>query len=195
MKNKWIAAAIGVAASALSASAHAALVNRTFNLVATDFQQVFGSDPTLPPSPVTMNFTLKFDDSAYIDTTTTGLTVNSFTLPYTAEYQYFSATDAISLATYLTAPATCDSTASSFCAFINDATSSTPTLIFFQHSLPTYNVWRASSMSMTYTDARGGGGVGPGVPEPATWAMMLIGFGGLGAQLRRRRANRLSLAA
>jgi hypothetical protein len=27
----------------------------------------------------------------------------------------------------------------------------------------------------------------PGVPEPAAWAMMLLGFGGLGAVLRRRR--------
>ena len=27
-----------------------------------------------------------------------------------------------------------------------------------------------------------------GVPEPATWAMMLMGFGGLGAMIRRRRA-------
>jgi len=27
-----------------------------------------------------------------------------------------------------------------------------------------------------------------GVPEPATWAMMLVGFGGLGAMMRRRRA-------
>ncbi|WP_394761212.1 PEPxxWA-CTERM sorting domain-containing protein [Phenylobacterium sp.] len=27
-----------------------------------------------------------------------------------------------------------------------------------------------------------------GVPEPATWTMMLVGFGGLGALLRRRRA-------
>jgi hypothetical protein len=27
----------------------------------------------------------------------------------------------------------------------------------------------------------------PGVPEPATWAMMLIGFGAMGTMLRRRR--------
>jgi len=32
-------------------------------------------------------------------------------------------------------------------------------------------------------------GAGGGVPEPATWAMMLVGFGGLGAALRRRRVR------
>ena len=31
------------------------------------------------------------------------------------------------------------------------------------------------------------GGVRGGVPEPASWAMMVLGFGGLGAVLRRRR--------
>ena len=29
---------------------------------------------------------------------------------------------------------------------------------------------------------------GPGVPEPAAWALMIVGFGGVGAVLRRRRA-------
>ena len=39
----------------------------------------------------------------------------------------------------------------------------------------------------TFSDPNAGGGVG-GVPEPAAWALMLVGFGGLGAVLRRRRA-------
>jgi hypothetical protein len=34
----------------------------------------------------------------------------------------------------------------------------------------------------------GGGGVTGGVPELSTWAMMIIGFGGVGLQLRRRYA-------
>ncbi|WP_394763859.1 DUF4394 domain-containing protein [Phenylobacterium sp.] len=33
------------------------------------------------------------------------------------------------------------------------------------------------------------GPTGGAVPEPATWAMMLVGFGGLGAMLRRRRTQ------
>jgi hypothetical protein len=34
----------------------------------------------------------------------------------------------------------------------------------------------------------GGVGIDGSVPEPATWALMIMGFGGAGALLRRRRS-------
>jgi hypothetical protein len=38
-------------------------------------------------------------------------------------------------------------------------------------------------------------GIQPGVPEPATWAMMLIGFAGLGFAAYRRRGKAVLAAA
>jgi hypothetical protein len=38
-----------------------------------------------------------------------------------------------------------------------------------------------------------GGGAGGGVPEPATWAMMITGFAMIGAALRRRRTGKAAL--
>jgi hypothetical protein len=47
------------------------------------------------------------------------------------------------------------------------------------------------NVAATYT---GGSLLKAGVPEPASWAMMLLGFGGVGAMLRRRRSQALALA-
>jgi hypothetical protein len=44
--------------------------------------------------------------------------------------------------------------------------------------------WLADSVGTFASDAANGGN---GIPEPATWAMMIIGFGGMGVLLRRRR--------
>lgn len=183
----------GLAAAGLAASAHAAIIDRTFDITASNFVQTFGFDPTPPTDPVHLNFTLNFDNSADINTTTTGLTVNSFNLPYAAEWQYAAGVDDLALATNLPAWATCSSAPGTFCIFMHDVSSAAPSVVFFQNSLPTapeYNVWRANNLTMTFTDAT----VGGGVPEPATWALMLLGFGGAGAAMRAARRRRPALA-
>lgn len=43
-------------------------------------------------------------------------------------------------------------------------------------------VYNASSNAVLYSTGGGGGGV----PEPATWAMMITGFGLIGVAMRRR---------
>jgi hypothetical protein len=65
--------------------------------------------------------------------------------------------------------------------FTATATSSSTTLAFFGRENPAW--YSLDNVSVT----------AGGVPEPSTWAMMLLGFGGLGAMLRSRR--RAALAA
>jgi hypothetical protein len=54
--------------------------------------------------------------------------------------------------------------------------------------------------AIVFTDSLGAavsieGGFGPAVPEPSTWAMMLLGFGGVGFMAYRRKPKRSSIAA
>ena len=52
----------------------------------------------------------------------------------------------------------------------------------------TYRIDLTAGGNTVTSFAQLGTGAGPGaVPEPATWAMMLIGFGAMGVSLRRRR--------
>lgn len=41
---------------------------------------------------------------------------------------------------------------------------------------------------ITFFDSAGGGGSTPPVPEPATWAMMILGLGFVGAMMRRKQS-------
>lgn len=51
-----------------------------------------------------------------------------------------------------------------------------------------FNYWHLDDVSVTLSSAPGG------VPEPATWAMMVGGFGLMGAAMRRRRRGAATLA-
>lgn len=57
----------------------------------------------------------------------------------------------------------------------------------------TYEVTLKSGGQSLTAYAQLGSGA-PAVPEPATWALMLLGFGAVGFQMRRSRTRRALLA-
>lgn len=176
-----------VVATGLPVTAGAAVVTREYTLDASRFALEFGSNSPGPVDPVSLNFSLTLDNSADVGPTTAGFALLGFDLPYGIEYSYVAATDHLTIATDITGPGTCASSDDSFCAFVHDATSFAPELVFFQQVTASNGVWRANVLSIDYADA-------PGVPEPASWALMILGFGAAGAMLRRRQVADASLA-
>ena len=70
--------------------------------------------------------------------------------------------------------------------FTFSAVGSAPSLLEFRYQQdPAY--WHLDDVSVTGDRAP--------VPEPATWAMMLLGFGGIGLAMRRRRRPALAQVA
>lgn len=76
-------------------------------------------------------------------------------------------------------------------------TTSTPSNMDWVHFTGSFTA-NSSLTTLAFNETAGGGNAGVfldnvsvtgGVPEPTTWAMMLVGFGGLGVALRRRRAG------
>lgn len=57
--------------------------------------------------------------------------------------------------------------------------------LFYQDSAPSYRVNTLNPFASTFVTASSSA-VAAGVPEPATWAMLMLGFGALGFALRRR---------
>jgi hypothetical protein len=81
---------------------------------------------------------------------------------------------------------------------------SNPGLFFAGSSGAEYNLFSAGQGYQLYKATPGVGylanssgtlSVSGGVPEPAAWTMMIVGFAGAGALLRRRRAAGATLAA
>ena len=180
----------GVAFAALTASAHAAVIERTFDVTASDFNTLITGSPTpAPTDPVDLNFTLVFDPSVSVTSaSTSGLTINSFNLPnppYWLAYTYDSVNNYLIIATYPGVDS-CANGTSSYCFTLYDSAGAAPFVYGAEQTTPSGGLWASNTVSVTASPIGG-------VPEPSTWALMLIGFGGLGWLALRKETSAWSV--
>ncbi|HMM84901.1 PEP-CTERM sorting domain-containing protein [Azohydromonas sp.] len=174
--NQWLGV---VASMVIGASAHSAVVSHDFDIFATDFQHSFGDGSVLPVSPFLLDFSLSFDTAADVQGTTSGLTINSFNLPYAAQYAYSASNDTVTLATDAD-PGSCGNPANTFCIFISDFSTTAPSVDFVQQSTPTGGYWVAQSIDVQ-VDV---------VPEPGSLALVGLALAGVRAARARSKGQR-----
>ncbi|WP_294196510.1 PEPxxWA-CTERM sorting domain-containing protein [uncultured Sphingomonas sp.] len=177
MKKILLALTSVGALASTAAPASAALIEKNF--------VVTGRDASGPFSTLNFNFNIVFDNSGDIATTKNGLTVFE-TLPgYSLSYAYEASSDLLSVGTFVGVNSiTLDSTKNDLGFFLKAAsTSDTSVLggIDYTASTPP-NFFSARSVTVVSTDLTAA------VPEPGTWALMILGFGAVGYSMRRKKA-------
>ncbi len=181
---KFHAFVAGAAFAALTSIAHAAVIERTFDVTASGFDTLItGPSTPAPVDPVDLNFTLLFDPTVSVTSASTaGLTINSFNLPnppYSLAYTYDSVNGYLVVATYPGVDS-CLNGSASYCVTLYDPAGAAPGAYGAQQTTAPGGVWVTGNVSVTAS------AIGT-VPEPSTWALMLIGFGGVGWLASRRR--------
>jgi hypothetical protein len=160
--------------------ASAAVVTRNFQITA------FGFESGAPVSVVSGKFSYTYNDAAFI-TPPAAVALSDFNVPYagTALFSFNKGNDVLITGTnigfvnYTVSPNT-----PGFGFFLQHP-GTTPQISSLVYSAGLGALYHASRINVVDLDA---------VPEPATWAMMIAGFGLVGGLARRRSAARPVLA-
>lgn len=168
-----LAAVAAALAFAATSPATAAIVTVNFDLVATDFPA------GAPVDPVVGNFKVTYDDGTDIQQTANGLTVTGFSLNMPSFFAYAAQARKLSFGSSV-APGlfTVDDGQYGFSV----VTLSNGDLVpggRFAYSEVGSDRTRVGTFTVTPATTAA-------VPEPASWALMIAGFGLAGARLRRR---------
>lgn len=153
----------------LAQPASAAVVTRTYS---------FTAESASGAGPVTGSVTVRFDP-AVTALDRPGVVVNSASLPYRApvSFSYQSAQDTLAVVSADYAPA--GRSGQGFALTIRNASSEGPLggTLSYAPAAGSNLLTRAVAVTPTTPSAR--------LPDPATWAMLVLGFGGIGWLARR----------
>lgn len=145
---------------------------------ATDWVEILG-DPSPPIGSLVLHYSVTFDPTLTYSSDAAALTVIQTNIPYALRFSYNPVSSLFVLATD-GSPNGCTLSAGSFCAYGFSVYGGAPT--FVAQAPADGGAWQAALIADETQ-------VGPiGVPEPASWAMLIAGFGLVGSVLRRRGA-------
>jgi hypothetical protein len=187
--RKVLGGFIMAAALFAGAQAGAAEITRTYSFTFTGFAG-FDPGPT-PVDPLTGVFSVTFDPDVAVSNATTGVRLYSLNLPVTGQFGItYTPTGEMILGAIINPTdqaANADFETDDFYVSFFDPAGANPSAVDAWYTRAGIdNAWSTSSGTVTAVDGL------PAIPEPSTWAMVVLGLGGLGATLRRRRTAQVA---
>jgi hypothetical protein len=177
-RRVWLGLVAGVALSVAAWSASSTTVTRRYDFEADDFVPVVGT-AAAPTHPVVGAFIVTFDPTVAVFDQTVGIKLISLNLTLSSPLAFdFVPFGQLTIGGLASTAAGVDNGVDDFYLAIQQPLTDAPHFagLIYSSTSPA-GTWAANAGSVTVSD----------VPEPASWALMIGGFGLVGATLRRRR--------
>ncbi|HEX8058023.1 MAG TPA: PEPxxWA-CTERM sorting domain-containing protein [Novosphingobium sp.] len=183
-KGFAIFAAMAISIGLGAKPAAATVITKTVDFTATDLTQIFGPPSVPPVTSFVGSFTITFDTMMNYDNSLNGITLNNLNVPFLPPmaFSYSSSNSALIVGGAISGVNTVTSATNDFALVIagfGDTAVQPVGVIagFCRQATACFNS-RNVSLSISGTPAV--------VPEAASWAMLLLGVGAVGAAMRRK---------